>query len=221
MLRIPSVFNRVFTFIVIVVAISFGYPQMLASPAVESVGRPALPIASAQGAGRPTPAPGQILQRSFSGEVVYWVHAGRAGRIFGEIGGTTTSTLLVPMPAVMNTTFRVQTPVSVELKLCIELAITVTNRSAGIQAFMDGAFMQPTVGGSSFLTGYVVGPRLGARFPIANFSQLESWCFDWESAAGPGFHTISYRWAVQPGTPAALVWGDYFAVSVWATKVKP
>jgi len=180
-----------------------------------AVGAPA--IYSQLEAGRPPKGLGEAQQIGYGGEVVYYIHAGKAGRIYGETGGTTNSLTLVAMPDVMKVTFKTMTAVYVELKLCIELAIAgEAEGPAGLMAYMDNNYMYPSVGGTTYMTGYVVHPNLAA---VGSFSGLESWCFDWEASVSAGTHTISFKWAVAYDTNT--VWGDYFAISVWATRVRP
>jgi len=151
---------------------------------------------------------------SFSGEVTYWIHAGKAGRIYPT---NTTSTTLREISTVMRVVIRPATTVKVEVKLSIELAVTA-DVAVGVLAVIGGLPMYPNVGGpgSSYLAGYVAHPRVGV---IGAFDKLESWTFDWERIVSNGTYTIRFYWAVSSST--GRVWGDFYAVSVWATKTVP
>jgi len=158
-----------------------------------------------------------VVSVSYSGEVTYWIHGGKSGRIWGASGGSTTSTTLVLMPTDMQVIIKPATTVKVEVTLSVELAVTA-DVAAGVLAVIGTLPMYPNVGGpgSNYLAGYVAHPRIGA---VGDFSKLESWTFTWERIVPGGTHTIKFYWAVSSST--GRVWGDFFATSVWATKTVP
>lgn len=151
---------------------------------------------------------------SYSGEVTYWIHGGKSGRIYPA---STTSTLLTVMPADMWVVIKPATTVKVEVTLSIELGVTA-DVPVGVLAVVDTLPMYPNVGGpgSGYLSGYVAHPRVGA---VGTYSKLETWTFTWERIVTAGTHTIKFYWAVSSST--GRVWGDFFAVSVYATKTVP
>ena len=154
-------------------------------------------------------------QFGFGGTVVYYIHAGNAGR---AIGATTSSMTLTEITPAMRVTIKNiwKSMIKVEVKLCMELAVADTEEPVGLLAAIDGNAMYPNVGGpgGGYLAGYVAHPSLGA---VYNYAALESWCFDWEGQVGYGVHVISFYWAVSD--PDSILWGDFYAISVWATKV--
>jgi len=173
-----------------------------------------VPVLYSQLNGRPDVA-AQEQQFGFSGPVTYYIHAGNAGRAYGAI---TSSTTLTEITQVMRVTIKNFLPsmIKVEVKLCIELAVVGAEVPVGVLAAIDGNAMYPNVGGpgGGYLAGYVAHPSLGA---VYNYAALESWCFDWEGQVGYGVHVISFYWAVSD--PDSILWGDFYAISVWATKV--
>jgi len=157
--------------------------------------------------------PEQLVQVGFSGEVVYWIHGGRAGSIYPS---STNRTGLVEISSEMRVVIMPQTPVCVQVKLCIELAIANKPVPAGILAYIGSTRMfpnNPTL--YNYLAGYVIHPRLASH--LEDFGNLTTHTFNWDLRVNyPGTYTIRFFWAVA--NPAAHIWGRFFSVSVWATK---
>jgi len=159
----------------------------------------------------------KLPQISYSGEVTYQIHGGKAGRVYGLAGASTNMITLTEMPVDMRVIITPVASVKVSVTLSVELGVTA-DYPVGVLAVVDTLPMYPNVGGlgSNYLAGYVAHPRVGT---IGTFSKLETWTFTWERTATPGTHTIRFYWAVS--NSVAKVWADFYCVTVWATKTVP